>query len=325
MVLPPRRTLTKNKSFWLQSKQDQTKRPNFRKFTLAFSIERSLSTVFVNKTKSVVRVFSFVTSFSSTTTEDSLTHLESSIYSPCPFTQPKAYSVWINMPSSKKSRGRQRRANRVTKTTTLKECAHGGPDPLPEGHVLLDVMTLFETAFQQFSLNSNKIEPFAKPVIVSIRKDYPEALFDDENRSKMKEMLLSLGTAALLSDEPPMRAIMFAESVVQIDHLDICLLNQSKAEKSALKTERKIRDLYGDDIRGVIRFFAKRLSCACLDKMNDEVKRQKKKGICYNCDQSFDFTALMECSCCSLSHYCSKDCQAADWPRHKQDTRSTSS
>ena len=40
-------------------------------------------------------------------------------------------------------------------------------------------------------------------VMESIRKDYPKALIGNENRSKMKAILLSLGTEAVLLGDPP--------------------------------------------------------------------------------------------------------------------------
>ena len=224
------------------------------------------------------------------------------------------------MPSSKKNRGRERRANRVTKPTASKKCVHGRPDPPPEEHVLWDAMKVFDTAFQQFSTSDEK-GSIARQVIASIGKDYPKALFDIENRSKIKAILLSVGMEALLSDGSPLRAMMFAESVARIDLWNLCLQNKSKTEQATLESQREMRDMRGDGIRGVIRFFAKRASCACLDKMNEEVKRQAKKGCCYNCEQSFDFNTLLECSCCSIVHYCSKDCQKADWPKHKQEEK----
>ena len=161
------------------------------------------------------------------------------------------------MSSSKKKRGRERRANRQAKVTALKKCAHGRSVPLPVGHVLLDAMTVFETVYKRFSPSDEK-GTLASQVIEAIKNDYPKALSDNENRSKMKEMLLTLGTEALLSDERPLRAIMFAESIARISHWNRCLQNKSKTRESAVKRDRQVRDLYGDGKRSVIRFFAKR-------------------------------------------------------------------
>ena len=228
------------------------------------------------------------------------------------------------MPSSKKNRGRERRANKEKKATTaLEKCAHGLPVPLPVGHVLWDVMTVFESAFQRFS-PSDENGTIASQAIDAIIFDYPKALSDNENRSKMKEMLLAVGTEALLSDERPQRAIMFAESVVRLEHLNNCVHNKSKVEQVTTKGEREIRDLFGDGTRGLIRFFAKRVPCACLDKMNKEAKRQAKKGRCYSCCKFFDFNALLECSCCFIVHYCSKECQKANWDIHKLERKRVS-
>ena len=128
-----------------------------------------------------------------------------------------------------------------------------------------------------------------------------------------------------MTHHPPLRAMTFAESFALIDHGNRCPQNKSMTEQSELKMYREIRDLYGDAMmkRGVVRFLAKRPSCTCLDKMYDEVKRQAKQGICYNCQEAFDFITLLECSCYSIVHYCSKDCQRGDRDSHKQVVKHT--
>ena len=155
---------------------------------------------------------------------------------------------------------------------------------IQEGQVLLDAMILFNTAYQQCSSSDERRRIKARKVFESMRTDCLKAVFDNENRSKMKEMLLSLGTEALLSDERPQCAMMFSESVARIDFEKRRLLYKSDTEQSALKMQREIRDTGGDGTRGVIlRFYAKRASCTYLSGQ-DERRSQKtsEKGICFN-------------------------------------------
>lgn len=41
-----------------------------------------------------------------------------------------------------------------------------------------------------------------------------------------------------------------------------------------------------------------------------------KASICYSCNQPYE--KLFRCSKCCVSRYCSKECQANDWPEHKK-------
>eukprot|EP00984_Skeletonema_dohrnii_P011219 scaffold4462_cov119-Skeletonema_dohrnii-CCMP3373.AAC.2 len=81
------------------------------------------------------------------------------------------------------------------------------------------------------------------------------------------------------------------------------------------------------DMHTLVKFFRTRCPCACLDGKYDEVKAITKLGFCFNpeCNSNFDFEMSGElersktkyCSRCRCATYCSRECQKADWTRHK--------
>lgn len=78
------------------------------------------------------------------------------------------------------------------------------------------------------------------------------------------------------------------------------------------------RDLVEEDKRSLVKFFRKRTPCSCLDYMHAELKRQAKTGLCRHCGRRMEWKALKECSKCEVVQYCSKECQVAHWPEHRE-------
>ena len=85
----------------------------------------------------------------------------------------------------------------------------------------------------------------------------------------------------------------------------------------------KVMELNYADLRTLISFYRKRTHhCSCLDKMYKEVKSMKKMGICYNPEcglpnRKAERSTMLHCTQCRCANYCSRECQAADWPRHR--------
>ena len=76
------------------------------------------------------------------------------------------------------------------------------------------------------------------------------------------------------------------------------------------------------DKHTLVKFFRHRIPCSCLDKEYEEVKHIAKMGICHNSQCKFprgvvERSKTKYCSRCRCATYCSRDCQEADWSRHK--------
>ena len=88
-----------------------------------------------------------------------------------------------------------------------------------------------------------------------------------------------------------------------------------------------IGELQWADMNTLVNYFRKRIPCKCLDKKYEEVKCIIRMGICCNpaCslpDKQVERKKMLCCTGgCSNTHYCSYECQKADWKRHKKECK----
>ena len=88
----------------------------------------------------------------------------------------------------------------------------------------------------------------------------------------------------------------------------------------------KIYETYYADEHTHVKFLRHRIPCSCLDEKYEEVKHITKMGICYSGECSIrdkynrvERSKAKYCSRCRCATYCSRECQIADWSRHKTD------
>ena len=85
----------------------------------------------------------------------------------------------------------------------------------------------------------------------------------------------------------------------------------------------KMAELYHGDDHTLVNFFRKRIPCKCLDSKYEEVKSIKKIGFCLNPKCSLpgkktERSKMLYCTQCRNANYCSRECQVAHWPFHKE-------
>jgi hypothetical protein len=111
-------------------------------------------------------------------------------------------------------------------------------------------------------------------------------------------------------------AILLIDNGMDVGHYTHDL-NDEKQKWYCTDYLPKVRDLWQDREKEVVKFFHKRNGCVCLKKKYDELRTHTSMGNCHYCRESFERKKLMLCIQCKNSQYCSKVCQRAHWPKHR--------
>ena len=149
---------------------------------------------------------------------------------------------------------------------------------------------------------------------------YP-GLCDPYKMKLVISLYLSQGTENILKGEDLQDARYFAflachfETHIKAYTRQIALIDPADAVK-------QFEFLVADE-HTLVKYFRKRITCPCLDKKYKEVKSITKLGRCFNMkcslpDRMAERSTMLVCARCRTSHYCSRRCQKADWPFHKE-------
>eukprot|EP00984_Skeletonema_dohrnii_P009870 scaffold3800_cov87-Skeletonema_dohrnii-CCMP3373.AAC.2 len=145
---------------------------------------------------------------------------------------------------------------------------------------------------------------------------YAEVWNDSNNLNLAISYFLARGTKKILD----------GDSKVYYDAIIASFLEQEIAvniqKTQASRHWGKISELKCDE-HTQVSFFRKRIPCKCLEKRYKEVKSITKVGICNNpsCslpDRTAERSKMLSCTKCRRANYCSRECQKAAWPLHKE-------
>ena len=195
-------------------------------------------------------------------------------------------------------------------------CDHGFGDLIPDEHNH-PVCAFMDTFFMDYWDRENI---GISELLNNTYKKQPQVWDNDNHRRLARDFFVSIGTNLILGRETngPEYIAMIIMVLENYDHTsDINTIIHERGIAS------KIRDLYcGGNIterREVLKFYRKRTSCSCLKKMHLEARKDTPKlGDCYHCLRIKERATLMVCSRCRVAQYCSRECQVAAWPKHKE-------
>lgn len=251
------------------------------------------------------------------------------------------------MPSRKKAKGRARRAAKEAKAKK-EEDSHtvaAAADQRQEGSLEAQMQRLQINAITEKKCCLHGIAPVS-PSDVKICNDFIHEFI--AVLTSIEDLSDSFTAATAVTKEEYTDVYSFKlESVVSIllsDGTQCILVGNNKLarlyavlachfeEWIAVKVRQtkpiynwtRIYEFNSADDHTLVRFFTKRISCACLDEKYKEVKSVKKMGFCYNpnCDQPnqmVERSKMFYCTRCCDVNYCSVDCQKADWKGHRGD------
>ena len=238
------------------------------------------------------------------------------------------------MPSRKRAKGKARKAkNNILFHHGPHQCRHGCSEILSENDVCCRFIVQLEREargiFNSDVTRFNEAQPTNAPTTAEptgasafnditnrlIKSNQFNEVFNDEAiQKKLLPQLLRVGTDCLLKDEHKEYYSMLA-TVVAITAL-FCQHNVNEDDILATKDREVYRDLFQGCEYDVIKFFAKRIPCNCLKEMYTRSKSEPKLMRCCHCKETKERKHLYLCGGCRCVHYCSVECQKADYSVH---------
>ena len=246
------------------------------------------------------------------------------------------------MPSRKRNKGRDRKAKKAEQKAALEvarieslravirskwkrwargvdingqsiECNHGVDLVIPDedSH---PVASFADAFFQSWATNSVHVGQYLRDTFTDFRE-----VWDNESYREMAaNIFIAVGTNYLLDGRALDGPYVLAHAIVFLENYDgIDIISTLNSRVVATK----LRDLYSggsSSERDLSKFFRKRTACSCLKKIHLEARKALPKlGVCYHCHKVNERASLMVCSRCRIVQYCSRECQVANWSRHK--------
>lgn len=222
------------------------------------------------------------------------------------------------MPSRKKAQGQARKAKQAPK--------YGCPSC---DHFHLKGVCLqedYDECKKHVSAYEEKVNSRHSPDIVSIRICHEKYIkLNNCTKKLFREIVLSKLTACILRDankapnvleyQPCASTLHYIQLFIMIEVLD---KNDPRIVSKAILEPEKEASEVGCS-RDAVRFVHKRNSCDCLKVIYDELKKTTQRtNKCDVCRVARHHKEIKSCSKCNVGLYCSRECQMADWPRHKE-------
>lgn len=140
-----------------------------------------------------------------------------------------------------------------------------------------------------------------------------------EDKHHLKQLLLKTGTNLLHTiQQCEEQGSVFVYDVVRIVAEGVAYAGWYKSN-SISSSQTQFIELYDPaGIRGIIRFFSKRIECRCLKRWYQSIPKVYK---CASCGAVNDYASRLVCRECTIYMYCCKECQVAHWTEHKKDCR----
>jgi len=147
-----------------------------------------------------------------------------------------------------------------------------------------------------------------------LAEDGTLAKIGSDERKELIMTLIRLGTNLLIGNEYDIaRATSLAMFILMFERVPP---NGKMIAKEIMSLARGVAEL---DVRGITKFYSKRINCSCLTKYKSHPKGSKL-SICFECKYLNKTKSLFWCAGCMTRQYCCQGCQQKDWEGGHKDS-----
>eukprot|EP00984_Skeletonema_dohrnii_P003637 scaffold1230_cov97-Skeletonema_dohrnii-CCMP3373.AAC.13 len=233
------------------------------------------------------------------------------------------------MVSRKKTKRRKKAKGKAAKAAAFKPfsltqfkkstCTHGWDNTeYSNNH---ECYKFIEAAIKAFR-RTNCISYILKAANDATFEKYPEIWKDPTKLEWIASAFVSIGVEAIIREGDKflcVSSVAYSEWIHQ--YVAFALHKSMPSVYSA-----RLNELVNADERRIISYLKKRIPCSCLNSSYNAVKHLPKKGICCfpgcSCpERKVELSEMWSCEACRREHYCSEECQAANWSRHRKDCK----
>ena len=207
-------------------------------------------------------------------------------------------------------------------------CQHmlAAPPEIPlEGPVVSFMNRLAGEGFFKFKEDVFYPEETLVKTCLRILAHFPNVWNDDSDRALAIDLLLLLLRNVIVCDSAMEGGSWLHQhrnnQVAICTTINVLELRRTYSDVAVIgkKATEACNKLTGGNRRDVVKFVAKRLPCTCLKELHRAARKKLvKEGVCRGCNMKFPRSELFICTGCTLTLYCSRECQRTDWSRHKK-------
>eukprot|EP00985_Skeletonema_marinoi_P012175 scaffold5829_cov129-Skeletonema_marinoi.AAC.6 len=196
-------------------------------------------------------------------------------------------------------------------------CSHRPTVPAHDRFFIKDFVDTFADGYKSVDAEAELGEGICA-AYEAVKEKYHEVWKDLAKLKLLASLFLFNGTQAVLEGDIG-SARLFASSSLFLEKR-VNRISYGGTSFGAMK----IIELTNADEHTLVQYLKKNIPCFCLNEKYKQVKSITKMGVCCNAacsvpDGMVERRSMLCCDRCRTANYCSRECQKAAWPNHKEE------